>query len=511
MNGFRDEARQKAIRERFDALARDRERWQRRNRYYYDDQRRYFRFLVPEGLRVLEIGCGLGDLLASVKPARGLGLDLSPEMVARAAVRHPELEFRVADVETLELDEPFDVIILADVVGHLLDVETAFRRLRRCCTPKTRLVISYYNFLWEPVLKLGEALGLKMPQQHQNWLALEDVSNLLHLADYEVVKTERRLLLPVAIPLLSTAANQVLAFLPGFRSACLCHYLVARPVFPGARRPLTPVPPSPSPLPSRERGRVEGERERSDGTVSDLASEYSVSIVIPCRNERGTIEPAIRRLPQFGARQEIIFVDGHSTDGTQEEIRRVMQAFPDRDIKFLVQDGKGKGDAVRKGFAHATGDILMILDADLTVPPEDLPKFYEAIASGKGEFINGCRLVYPMEDQAMRFLNLLGNKFFSLAFSWLLNQRIKDTLCGTKVLWREDYRRIEQGRAYFGEFDPFGDFDLLFGAAKLNLKIVEVPIRYQDRTYGTTNIRRFYHGWLLLRMTVFGFLRLKSL
>jgi len=204
-------------------------------------------------------------------------------------------------------------------------------------------------------------------------------------------------------------------------------------------------------------------------------------------------------------------VDGHSTDGTPEEIRRVMQVYPDRDIKFLVQDGRGKGDAVRKGFAHATGDVLMILDADLTMPPEDLPKFYDAIASGKGEFINGCRLVYPMEGQAMRFLNLLGNKFFSMAFSWLLSQRIKDTLCGTKVLFREDYRRIERGRAYFGDFDPFGDFDLLFGASKLNLKIVEVPIRYQDRTYGTTNIRRFYHGWLLLRMTVFGFFRLKSL
>lgn len=474
MTALKIEDKKRAIRERFDRLAGEREHWQRKSRYYYQDQQRYFRFLVPEGLRVLEVGCGLGDLLAALKPARGLGIDLSEGMVKEASRRHQHLEFRVADLETLDLNETFDVIILADVVGHLLDVEAALKNLRRCCTPKTRLIVSYYNLLWEPVLRLAEMVGLKMPQQHQNWLAPEDLVNLLHLEDYEVVKTERRLLLPKWIPVLSPVVNRFLAYLPGLRAACLCHYLVARPLF--ARQ----------------------------------HHEYSTTIVIPCRNERDNIEPAIQRMPDFGSHQEIIFVDGHSTDGTQEEIRRVIRQYPQRDIRLLVQDGKGKGDAVRMGFAHGKGDIFMILDADLTMPPEDLPKFQQAIASGKGEFINGCRLVYPMEKEAMRALNLLGNKFFSMAFSWLLNQRIKDTLCGTKVLFREDYRRIEETRQYFGDFDPFGDFDLLFGASKLNLKILEVPIRYQERHYGTTNIRRFGHGWLLLKMTFFGFFRLKA-
>jgi glycosyltransferase involved in cell wall biosynthesis len=324
------------------------------------------------------------------------------------------------------------------------------------------------------VLRLAEGLGLKMPQQHQNWLAPDDLANLLHLTGYEVVKTERRLLLPAWIPLISAVANRLLAFLPGFRSACLCHYVVARP------------------------------------PAADAGRERSVSIVIPCRNERGNIEAAVTRMPAFGASREILFVEGNSTDGTREEIERVIRAYPDRAIRLLAQPGKGKGDAVRTGFAQAAGDVLMILDADLTMPPEDLPKFYRALVDGRGEFINGCRLVYPMEDQAMRLLNLFGNKFFSLAFSWLLNQRIKDTLCGTKVLFREDYLRIAANRSYFGDFDPFGDFDLLFGASKLNLKIVEVPIRYRDRSYGETNIRRFAHGWLLLKMTVYGFFRLKA-
>jgi SAM-dependent methyltransferase len=463
-----------AIRERFDRLAGERAGWQRRASYYYEDQRRYLRFLIPERLRVLEVGCGLGDQLAALKPSRGVGLDLSPAMVAEAARRHPELEFRVGGIEALKEDEVFDVILLVDVIGHLFDVEETLKGLRRFTTSSTRLVIAYYNFLWEPALRLAERLGLKMPQQQQNWLSPSDIRNLLRLADYEVVKAENRLLCPKQIPVLATLLNRYVAFLPGINRLCLAQYVVAR---------------------------VHGAHERK---------EYTVSIVIPCRNEKGNIEAAVARLPRFGMRQEIIFVDGHSTDGTLEEIHRVMARYPDHDIQVLTQDGKGKGDAVRKGFAKATGDILMILDADLTMPPEDLPKFYGAIAGGKGEFINGSRLVYPMEEQAMRFLNLLGNKFFSMVFSWLLGERIKDTLCGTKVLFRKDYERIAANRAYFGDFDPFGDFDLLFGASKLNLKILEVPIRYQERTYGTTNIHRFQHGWLLLKMTVYGFFRLKA-
>ena len=462
------------IRVRFDQLAKKRGKWLQRNRYYYEDQRKYFRFLIPERCSVLELGCGTGDLLAALKPRRGLGIDLSHGMVSQARESFPELDFRVGDIECLEnIQESFDFIILSDVIGLLLDVEETLNGLHKFCKTETRIVISYYNFLWEPMLKLGERLGLKMPQKHQNWLSTADISNLLYLADFQVVKQEFRLLIPKRLPIVSSFLNRYLAPLPGFRKLCLSCYIVARS------------------LKRAQKG------------------DCSTSIVIPCLNEKGNVEAAVKRLSRFGGHQEIIFVDGHSTDGTQEEIKRVIAANPDKDIKLFVQDGHGKGDAVRKGFREAKGEILMILDADLTVPPEDLAKFYSVLVGGKGEFINGCRLVYPMENQAMRLLNLFANKFFGLTFSWLLNQRIKDTLCGTKVLLREDYERIAANRGYFGEFDPFGDFDLIFGAAKMNLKIVEVPIRYRERSYGNTNIRRFRHGWLLLKMTAFAFKKLK--
>jgi SAM-dependent methyltransferase len=464
-----------AILRRFDGLAPRRQAWRNRNRYYYEDQERYYRFLVPEGHSVLELGCADGDLLHTLRPRRGVGIDFSGEMIKAARARYPELEFRRADMEELEAwGETFDFIIMADVVGHLQDIEETFRGIRAFCRPDTRLIVSYYSFLWEPALQLGELMGLKMPQQHQNWLSTEDINNLLLLANFQAIRTEYRLLIPKRVPWLSDLINRYVAPLPIIRHLCLNRYIVARP------------------------------------KSLKAETEFSSTILIPCRNEKGNVEAAVTRLPEFGRQQEIIFVEGNSTDGTRDEIERVIEDYPEKDIKLLVQGGQGKGDAVRTGFAAAQGDILMILDGDLTMPPEDLPKFYRALAEDQGEFINGCRLVYPMEKQAMRFLNLLGNKFFSMVFTWLLNQRFKDTLCGTKALFRKDYEKIQAGRAYFGDFDPFGDFDLIFGAVKQNLKVVEVPIRYRERTYGDTNIRRFKHGWLLLRMTLFAFRKVKA-
>jgi SAM-dependent methyltransferase len=467
--------RKDSIRAYFDGIADQIDSWRRRNRYYHQDHVRYHRYLVGTGKRVLELGSGTGELLNALEPSTGVGVELSPETAKRSQQRFPQLRIRTEDAESLgQLEtDTFDYIVMSDLVGYLDDVESFFQSLNRFCDRDTRLVVSYYNFLWQPALWLGERLGLKMPTPEQSWLSPQDLENLLHLAGYETVKVERRLLFPKYVPLLSWFLN-LIGTLPGINRACLAHYVVARPA------------------------------------AHEHAEPLSTTIVIPCRDERDNIEPAIQRLPEFGGHQEIVFVDGHSGDGTPDEIRRVIRDYPDRDIKLLVQDGKGKGDAVRKGFADAKGDILMILDADLTVPPEDLPKFYDALASDKGEFINGSRLVYPLEGEAMRSLNLLGNKFFAQAFSWLLGQRFKDTLCGTKVIRRRHYQQLVQNRPYFGDFDPFGDFDLLFGASKLNLKIVEVPIRYRRRTYGDTKISRFRHGLLLLRMVIFGFRKIKA-
>ncbi|MFH0962477.1 MAG: glycosyltransferase [Planctomycetota bacterium] len=457
----------------WDAIAPDRARFRARARYFHRRQERMFRSLIPEGSSVLELGCGTGELLAAVRPARGVGIDFSEKMIGIAQAKHPDLEFRVMDAEELALDEKFDVVILDDLVNHLSDVQKCFEGLRRVSHARTRILITFYSAVWQPAVKLAEWLRLKLPARQPNWLTFGDIDGLLALADCEAVRWQRNVLFPYWLPLLSEFLNRFVVKLPLLRHLAMQGLVVARV---------------------------------KEGVDRDAAT----SVVIPCRNERGSIEDAVRRTPVMGRATELIFVDGASTDGTPEEIERVMREHPEREITLLRQgDALGKGDAVRKGFEAARYPVLMILDADLTVPPEGLPRFRDALVAGKGEFINGSRLVYPMEKQAMRFLNLLANRIFGLLFTWLLEQRVRDTLCGTKALLRADYQRIARGRAYFGDFDPFGDFDLLFGAAKLNLKIVEIPVRYRERTYGVTNISRFRHGWLLLGMCWKAFRRLK--
>jgi ubiquinone/menaquinone biosynthesis C-methylase UbiE len=460
-----------------DAVADERDRWRNKNRFYYQSIEELARFVVPEGARVLEIGCGTGELLAALKPSCGVGLDIAPRMVERAREKfagRAELSFLVDDAERLEAPElegqTFDYIVMSDVVGQLHDVWAAFRALRRVANPRTRILVTYYNFVWEPVLRAGAKLGLKMPVAQQNWLGMADLENLLELAHLEVIRSGTANLLPLPIPVAARFANRYLARAPLLRHLALTQFFVARLEGGGG------------PIPERD---------------------YTCTVVVPCKNERGNVDDIVARTPQMGRGTELIFVDGNSDDGTVDAIERHLAAARVEPVRLIHQgDGKGKGDAVRKGFAAATGDVLFILDADLTVPPEDLPKFYAAIAEGKGEFINGSRLVYPMEGEAMRFLNLLGNKLFGMALSSILEQRLKDTLCGTKVLLRRDYQKIADNRKFFGDFDPFGDFDLLFGAAKQNLKIVEMPIRYRDRLYGETKISRFRHGALLAQMTL---------
>lgn len=449
----------------FNKIAEDRISYRNRHRYYWNYLTRYCDYFIHETNSVLEIGCGTGELIAQVKGIRKTGVDFSEAMIQKAREQYPDLDFHCMDAHNLELFETYDVIILSNLVGWLDDVQQCLDQVRKHCHPRTRIIITYYNFLWEPLIKFSEFIGIKKKSPEQNWLSQKDILNLLYLNNMEAYRCQRNMLVPVYIPVISWLFNRYIAHLPLFNLLTLNQHIFARPL----------------------------------GLSNQ--KNYTTSVVIPARNESGNIENAVLRLPDFGSGVEIIFVEGNSTDDTWAKIQEIQEKYKhQRNIKIARQDGKGKADAVRKGFSIATSDILMILDADLTVPPEKIPLFYEAISSGKGEFINGSRLVYPLGQNSMRFLNMLGNKFFSHAFTWVLEQPIKDTLCGTKVIFRDDYERLVTNRSFFGDFDPFGDFDLLFGAYKLNLKIIDLPIRYQERTYGDTNISRFRHGFILLRM-----------
>jgi SAM-dependent methyltransferase len=457
----------------FDALAAGRTRRPSVGNGYHALVRAVHQSTVRPGASVLELGSGTGDLLAALEPSRGVGVDVSPAMVELARERHPGLRFEAGPAEEVDLGETFDYVVVSDLVPYVDDLLALFKNVARHSHRETRVVIHSYSELWRPVFRVLEFLGLKFRAPIRNWVTAGDIVNLLQLAGLEPVTTTRRILLPLRIPILSALLNGFLANVWIVRHLCLTYWIVARP------RP------------------------------AEEPRELSVSVVVPARDEAGMVERIVEETPELGTRSELIFVEGHSTDGTAAEIERQIALHPEREIVYVRQTGRGKGDAVRLGFERARYDVLMILDADLTVRPSTLPRFLEAIESGNAEFVNGSRLVYGLESGAMRFLNLLGNKAFSLVFSALLGQPVKDTLCGTKVLERRRYEQIAAGRAYFGDFDPFGDFDLLLGAARLNLKIVDLPVRYHARTYGDTKISRFRHGWLLLHMALFAFWKLK--
>jgi hypothetical protein len=442
--------------------------------------------LIPADATVLEAGCGQGDLLAALPNPVRKGIDFLPEVIDRARARHPDVAFEVGDAVGGDAAATgpgggpgparWDAIICDRLCHSVLDIRALLVGLRDRLAEGGRIYLTAFNYLWEVPTRLAELSGWKRPAPRSNWLSDSDFKNLFDVAGLEVVRHEDRLLLPLDVPGASSLLNRYAVRMPALTRLSLYRVYVLRD------RGMAPV------------------RQR----------RASVSVVVPTRNEAGNVQAAIDRTPLMGSATELIFVEGGSTDGTWDTIQRCIRGYDGPlTLRAFQQTGKGKGDAVRLGFAHATGDLLMILDADLTVPPEELPEFYDVLIRGHADYVQGTRLVYPMEAGAMRFFNKIGNVAFSQLFSYLLQQPIKDTLCGTKVLWRADYERIAAARHYFGDFDPFGDFDLIFGAARLNLKIAEIPVRYRDRTYGETNISRWKHGWLLLRMSAVAARKLK--
>ncbi|MCB0509108.1 MAG: glycosyltransferase, partial [Bacteroidetes bacterium] len=361
--------RKQEILQHFENTATDYVQYRKRFSYYGEDIINYLNFFISDSDSILEIGCGYGDTIHHLKGNEKTGIDFSPKMIDVAKANFNDVEFLVMDAENITLGKKYDVIIFNNIIGYLDNVQDVFYAIKKNCHEHTRVIISYYNHYWQPILNFGELIGYKKKSPQQNWLDTKDISNLLYLSGFETYRATKRLLLPVYIPILSWFINKYIAKLPVFKSMCLNQFTFARPFL--------------------------------NYTEKEVSDKYSVSICIPARNESGNIEQAILRLPKFGKHQEIIFIEGNSSDDTWQKIQEIQAKYKDtHDIKIGQQTGKGKGDAVRKGYAMATQDILMILDADLTMPPEELPKFYNAIATGKAEFINGSRLVYPMEKEA---------------------------------------------------------------------------------------------------------------
>jgi ubiquinone/menaquinone biosynthesis C-methylase UbiE len=462
---LRQRARTGSLTPFFDSLADNWELYRERNAYFHSTQRALFRTYVPPGMAVLELGCATGDLLAAVRPGRGVGVDLAPRMVEKARRKYPDMDFVAADAAYFDTPERFDCILINNLLEYIVDIQSLLRNCHRLLKPRGRLLISTMNPMWSPLLRLGERRRLCTPDTRRNFVTAQDASNLATLSGFEVVKLTRRTLFPKKVPLLTSLVNLLAAQTPVLRRLCLTEFLVARP-------------------------------------VAASTGEHSVSVIVPCYNEAGNIEECVRRVPAISGRTEVIVVDDGSRDGTAARVKPELN--PAVDVRCLsYQPNRGKLHAVRTGFDAARGDILMILDADMTVPPEDLIYFYDPLRQGLADFVNGTRLIYPMASGSMKLQNFIGNKLFGVLVSWLTGIHLSDTLCGTKAFFREDYHYFQLG------YDPWGDFDYLFGAAQRTCKVLEVPIHYQERRAGQSKMKAIRHTWALLKACWAGFWRVK--
>jgi len=446
-----------------DSIAKKRISWILNNQYYYRQLLRTLKFIIPEQSRIMHIRCSIGYVLDQLKPSYGLGVDESEKQIEHAREKFPEIKFMKDEIEDVQVEDKFDYVVVSSV-EDIVDIKSMMMSIKKNCNSSTRIILYHYNFLWYPLVKLAEKFNMKLPQKMHNWIASNDLVNILNLCDIETIYHKRIILFPFNIPGISFILNRFIARLPLFSLLTMTRVLVAR---------LKPPE----------------------------VNNYSVSVIVPCRNEAGNIEEAVTRIPQMGSHTEIIFGDDKSTDGTRDKVMEMIKKFPEKDIKLVNSPGISKSENVWKCFEKASGDVLMILDADLTVVPEELPYFYEAISTGKGEFINGSRMVYPMHKDAMRFFNIVGNKFFGLAFSYILDFSIKDTLCGTKVLKKSDYEKIKKIRGCWGIKDRWGDYELIFGSVKNHLKVVDLPVHYTERIYGETKMKgRIRNGLIMLSM-----------
>ncbi|MAJ24210.1 MAG: glycosyl transferase, partial [Rickettsiales bacterium] len=467
--------RKKYIKDFFNSAKLNRSDWLKKGKTFHAEDRKFLKEIIPENSNVLELGCGNGHLLANLKPKYGLGIDFSKKLINEAKNTFKSLNFIEADIESFPKslgNKTFDFVIICDTIGYLEDVAETLENLHKFFDENTRLIVSYYSPIWSPFLNLASLFKLKMANINSTLLTPTDIYNFLQGARFETVRIERKILLPFKLFGIDRFINRYIAPLPLFSNVCLRHYNISRSLNAIKKKQIK-----------------------------------SASIIIPCKNEKGNIESAIKRIPRFTDNIEVIFVEGNSNDGSWKEINRVIKHNKVKKsgikIKAFKQPSKGKADAVFFAFEKASNDILIILDGDLTVAPETLIKFWQKIQSGEAEYVNGTRLIYPMDNNAMRFLNYIANKLFSILFTWLLGQRFTDTLCGTKVLSKKNYLRAKNKNKDLGDFDPFGDFFIIFGASRLCLKISEVPIRYKARVYGETQISRFSHGILLIKMLFF--------
>lgn len=439
-----------------------------RHRYYYTQIQRLLKFLIPPGKSILYFGCYREDVIYSLDASSSVVIN---EEVDERISKNKSVEFVHCKYHLYNPQQEYDYIILDTVIGKTENINLLLRNISSACSSHTRIIIHQENYLWRPLLNFAASFGLKKQEKTQNWLSIKDVETYLETAGFESTRVYKKNIFPLKAGFLGPILNHFFSTIPVLDFLKLDQFIVGR-----FNKPFT-----------------------------QLKSSSSLSICLTVKDEEHNIEPIVSSLPVLCENQEILFVEGNSTDNTAKEIERMKMLFPHKNIRLIKQPGKGQGDAIHTGFKEAKGEIIILYEGDGTSEPYDIQYFYEAIEAGRFEFIEGSRFVYPLSHKCMPLANKIGNVVFAKWFSFFLNQRTTDVLSGIKAIRKKDYEKIYNTWGFLGIPDPFGDFELLFGSARYGLKIGEIPIRYKPRVFGESKTSVFKHGWYLLKMAFTGY------
>ena len=358
------------------------------------------------------------------------------------------------------INKKYQRIILTDVVENYDDVFALLNIVSNLLTIDGKLIISSINTKYLILSRTLEFLKLKDSNENTSYIHVKKIRNITSGVGLEYQKFYTKQLFPFSFFYVGNVINKIMEIISFQLNLGIKTYIIFRPAI-----------------------------------ITN--SKNSKSIIIPAKNEEGNLVELVSRIPKF-ENTEIIFSYGKSKDNTLKVMKQITQSNKLFKFKLVKQTKNGKANAVWEALNVVENDLIAILDADISVDPETLSDFFDIIEKNNADFVNGTRLIYDMEKNSMRFLNRIGNRFFQFFISKIIKEALTDSLCGTKVFKKSYLNDLYFWQNIFGKKDPFGDFDLIFAAAYSGQKIVEMPIVYRERKYGTTQIARFKDGFKLL-------------
>tara|TARA_B110000977_G_scaffold125183_1_gene160299 strand:+ start:1495 stop:2904 length:1410 start_codon:yes stop_codon:yes gene_type:complete len=345
----------------------------------------------------------------------------------------------------------FDHIVIADI-EHQKFITKNLIDLNEKIDNECRVIVLSKSIFWSTLINFYKKIKNIGPDKN-NFLPYSNLRKIFLNTNFEIVKNEKIIFFPFQFSLLTKFINQIFRF-PVLNFFCMINLTVLKKV-------------------QKKNYQAEGKK---------------ISFIIPCKNEGGNIKFFYEKIINSTINAEFLFGNDNSSDNTLDEIKKLQQAIPNKEIKIYDGPGVCKSENVYKGINLASGEIILIYDADLTVSFDDLVNSINLLLKTDADFINCTRMIMPQQKNAMKFLNFYGNLFFAFLFSILFKQKITDTLCGTKIFFKKDWEQIKKYNNTWGAKDLWGDFDLLLGAYKNNLKIVENPISYTDRKEDETKM-----------------------